>query len=298
MMGGEVSVASTEGVGTTFTIRLPADVTRAVGAPAAAAPAALPAAIGADADVALVVDDDPAARDLLENFFRKEGFRVVSASSGADALRLARELKPAIVTLDVMMPGMDGWAVLNQFKADPELADVPVIMVTIVDDRNLGYALGATDYLTKPVDRDRLAAVVRKFRRPGARDVVLVVEDDPATRSLLRRSLEGEGWAVVEAENGRVGLEALARTRPALILLDLMMPEMDGFQFVTELRRSEAGRAIPVVVLTAKDVTAEERMRLTGSVEVILQKGAASRDNILGEIRTLVAGAARRRKES
>ena len=299
MMGGEVSVASTEGVGTTFTIRLPADVPRALGHAAVQEAATAPAALGAaDADVALVVDDDPAARELLESFFRKEGFRVVVASTGADALRLARELKPAIVTLDVMMPGMDGWAVLSQFKADPELADVPVIMVTIVDDRNLGYALGATEYLTKPVDRDRLAALVRKYRSAGARDVVLVVEDDPATRSLLRRSLEGEGWTVVEAENGRVGLEVLAHTRPALILLDLMMPEMDGFQFVAELRRSEDGRAIPVIVLTAKDVTSEERTRLTGCVEVILQKGAASRENILGEIRTLVAASARRRKET
>src|SRR5262249_22129616 len=189
-------------------------------------------------DVALVVDDDPAARELLENFFKKEGFRVVTAQSGPDAVRLARQLKPAIATLDVMMPVMDRWAVLNQFKADPKLGDVLVIMVTIVDDRNLGYALGATDYLTKPIDRERLAAVVRKYRRPTGRDIVLVVEDDAATRSLLRRLLEGEGCTVVEAENGRRGLEVFAATRPALILLDLMMPEMDGFQFVAELRRT------------------------------------------------------------
>ena len=295
MMGGDVSVESTRGVGTTFTIRLPADVARAerITAPAPAAP---PVSIDVGADVALVVDDDLAARELLENFFTKEGFHVVTAQSGPDAIRLARELKPAIVTLDVMMPGMDGWAVLNQFKADPELADVPVIMVTIVDDRNLGYALGATDYLTKPIDRERLAAVVRKYRRAGGRDTVLVVEDDAATRSLLRRLLEGEGCAVVEAENGRRGLEVLAGARPALILLDLMMPEMDGFQFVAELRRTPEGRAIPIVVLTAKDVTAEERVRLTGSVEVILQKGAASRDTILGEVRALVATTARRKE--
>ena len=221
---------------------------------------------------------------------------MVTAQSGPDAIRLARDLKPAIVTLDVMMPGMDGWAVLNHFKADPELADVPVIMVTIVDDRNLGYALGATDYLTKPIDRERLAAVVRKYRRAERPDTVLVVEDDAATRSLLRRLLESEGWTVVEAENGRRGLDVFAGTRPALILLDLMMPEMDGFQFVAELKRSPEGRAVPIVVLTAKDVTAEERVRLTGSVEVILQKGAASRDAILGEVRALVATTARRKE--
>src|SRR5262245_44414243 len=294
MMGGDVSVESTLDVGTTFTIRLPADV----GQPQRiTAPAPAPAgALNDGADVALVVDDDQAARELLENFFRKEGFRVVTAQSGPDAIRLARELKPAIATLDVMMPGMDGWAVLNQFKADPVLADVPVIMVTIVDDRNLGYALGATDYLTKPIDRERLAAVVRRYRRAPGRDSVLVVEDDAATRSLLRRLLEGEGWAVVEAENGRRGLEVFARARPALILLDLMMPEMDGFQFVAELKRTPEGRAVPIVVLTAKDVTADERLRLTGSVEVILQKGAASRDTILGEVRALVATTARRKE--
>src|SRR5262249_56392826 len=124
------------------------------------------------ADVGLVVDDDPAARELLENFFRKEGFRVATAQSGPDAIRLARELKPAIATLDVMMPGMDGWAVLNQFKADPVLADVPVIMVTIVDERNLGHALGSTEYLTKPIDHERLTAFFLHYPRSHCRDRV------------------------------------------------------------------------------------------------------------------------------
>jgi CheY-like chemotaxis protein/anti-sigma regulatory factor (Ser/Thr protein kinase) len=288
MMGGDVTVESAVGEGTTFTIRLPATV----GGPPApeAPPAEAPAGRGETApeSTVLVVDDDAASRELLENFFRKEGFAVVSAGSGPEGIRLARELRPAVITLDVMMPGMDGWAVLTQLKADPALADTPVIMVTIVDDRNLGYALGATDYLTKPVDRERLAALARKYRGPGARDRVLIVEDDASTRAMLRKTLERDGWEVAEAENGLRGLEEVARRRPSLILLDLMMPEMDGFAFVTELRATEEGRRLPIVVLTAKDVTPEERRRLTGSVEVILQKGAASRETLLAEIRTLV----------
>jgi PAS domain S-box-containing protein len=288
MMGGDITVESTEGVGTTFTMRLPAvvgELRAAVPAEVAAATTTLGAGPG---ETALVIDDDPAARELMENFFRKEGFSVAVATTGTEGIRMARELRPAIITLDVMMPGMDGWAVLTQLKAEPELADIPVIMVTIVDDRNLGYALGATDYLTKPVDRDRLAALVRKYRRQGGRDVVLIVEDDAGTRDMLRKTLEREGWEVAEAENGRVGLQQVARSQPNLILLDLMMPEMDGFAFVTELRKDESHRKLPVVVLTSKDITQEDRRRLTGSVELILQKGAASRETILTEIRALL----------
>jgi CheY-like chemotaxis protein len=165
-------------------------------------------------------------------------------------------------------------------------------MVTIVDDRNLGYALGATDYVTKPVDRDRLAALVRKYRRQGTRDVVLLVEDDAGTRDMLRKTLEKEGWDVAEAANGRIGLEQVATSKPSLILLDLMMPEMDGFAFVAELRKSEEGRRLPIIVLTSKDITPDDRRRLTGSVELILQKGAASREHILTEIRSLLKTAA------
>jgi GAF domain-containing protein/CheY-like chemotaxis protein len=291
MMGGDVTVASESGRGSTFTIRLPAQVAEAAEEPAAPAPLAghLPPGV----DTVLVIDDEAAVRDLMQRFLSKEGFRVVAAASGEEGLRWARELRPDAITLDVMMPGMDGWAVLSALKADPAVADIPVIMLTIVDDRNLGYALGASDYLTKPIDRERLVTVLKQHRRDRP---VLVVDDDAEVRQLLRRMLELEGFAVVEAENGRVALERLRGTSPSLILLDLMMPEMDGFEFVAELRRHEGWRAIPVVVITARDLSRDDRERLNGHVEKVLQKGAYDRDQLLAEVRELVANSVARRR--
>jgi CheY-like chemotaxis protein len=191
-----------------------------------------------------------------------------------------------------MMPGMDGWAVLSALKAAPDLADIPVIMLTIVDDRNLGYALGAADYLTKPIDRERLVAVLRQHRRDLP---VLVVDDDAEVRALFRRMLEPDGYTVVEAPNGRAALDRLGEITPGVILLDLMMPEMDGFEFVAEFRRHEAWRAIPIVVVTAKDLSHDDRQRLNGHVERILQKGAYGREQLLAEVRELVAASVGRR---
>ena len=184
-----------------------------------------------------------------------------------------------------MMPGMDGWAVLAALKSDPDLAEIPVVMVTIVDEKNLGYALGAADFLTKPVDRKRLASVLARYRRDLPGGVALVIDDDEGGRNLVRQMLEKEGWGVVEAENGRAGLERLAESRPDLILLDLMMPEMDGFAFTSELRDDPQWRDIPVLVLTAKDLTPADRRRLNGRVLGVLQKGAYTRDELLAQIR-------------
>jgi hypothetical protein len=229
----------------------------------------------------------------MQRFLGKEGFRVVTASGGEEGLRRARELRPDAITLDVMMPGLDGWAVLSALKAEPALADIPVIMLTIVDDKNLGYALGAAEYLTKPIDRDRLVTVLKEHRRDRP---VLVVDDDAALRQLLRRMLEPEGYTVVEAENGRVALERLRKISPSVVLLDLMMPEMDGFDFVAEFRRHEGWRAIPIVVITSKDLSRDDRDRLNGYVQRILQKGAYRRDQLLAEVRELVAASVARRR--
>jgi CheY-like chemotaxis protein len=287
MMGGDITVESEVGEGTTFTVRLPAEVRDPTAEPVLPT-ASQPQARAEGASTVLVIDDDPAVRDLLQRFLSKEGFHVVSASSGEEGLRLARELRPDAITLDVMMPGMDGWAVLSALEADPEVCDIPVIMLTIVDDKNLGYTLGAAEYLTKPIDRERLVSLLEKYRGDHSPCSILVVEDDPSSRRTLRQMLAKEGFEVVEAENGRVAMERVARSRPSVILLDLMMPQMDGFEFVADLRSREEWRTIPIVVVTAKDITQEDRLRLNGYVTKIIRKGEHSRDALLREIRDLV----------
>jgi len=291
MMGGAIRVESVAGKGSTFTMRLPAVVAELDAAvPEQAASTRPPAAdVAPAANTVLVVDDDTNVHDLMQRSLAGQGFTLVRAMGGEEGLRLAKDLRPAVITLDVMMPGMDGWAVLSAFKADPDLADIPVIMVTIIDQKNMGFALGAAEYLTKPIDRGRLLSVLNKYKQDITRGPVLVVDDAPSVREMVRRMLEREGWEVAEAGNGRAALEVLDETAPSLILLDLMMPEMDGFEFIEELRRNDRWNRVPVVVVTAKDINNEDRQRLNGYVEKVVQKGSYSADSLLAELLGLVA---------
>jgi signal transduction histidine kinase/DNA-binding response OmpR family regulator len=292
MMGGDIGVESELGRGSSFTVRLP----RTVGERKTAASSGatlVPAPRGSSGVAAphtkvLVIDDDLDARDLLVRGLAKDGFDIHVASSGEEGIRMAADLKPDVISLDVLMPGMDGWTVLRSLKSNPDTANIPVIMVSMLDNKDMGYALGASDYLLKPFDRERLVAVLRKYRCATPPCPVLVVEDDPAARDVLRRTLQNDGWIVWEAANGRLALESVGKNTPDLILLDLMMPEMDGFDFVAELRKMDAGRNIPVVVVTAKDLTLEDRQRLEGQVRRIFQKGGFSREELMREIKFLL----------
>jgi signal transduction histidine kinase/CheY-like chemotaxis protein len=300
IMGGDVTVHSVPDEGSVFTIKLPAIVRETNLDAATAAVTALAALASAEdgngdakesspsGSCVLVIDDDPTQRDLIQRFLTREGFHVRAASSGEEGLRLARQLRPIAITLDVMMPGMDGWSVLVALKAEMVLRDIPVIMLTMVDDPKRGFTLGATEYATKPVNHARLSQILRKYSCPTPPCPVLLVEDDPAARGAMRRILEKEGWNVTEAENGRVALECIERERPRVILLDLMMPEMDGFEFAARVRRRPEWRLIPIVVVTAHDLTAEERHRLNGYVETIIQKAGDSHEALLNQVRDLL----------
>ncbi len=292
-MGGDITVESKPGVGSMFIIQLPAIISESTPPDKAArghgekepTPPPIPRK-GQRSDAVLVIDDDQATREVLSQYLAKKGFRVEVAASGVEGLARAREIRPAAITLDVIMPGMDGWQVLGALKADSELADIPVIMVTILDNRSKGYRLGAADYLVKPVDSDRLTAVLRRHQGNSAAQRVLVVDDDPDHRRRLRGLLEKDGWTVDEAADGREALERLA-VRPSLILLDLLMPVMDGFEFLVQLRERE-DRSIPVVVLTAKNLTTADHDRLRGSIEAVLLKGTLGSEELLAELAAAV----------
>jgi signal transduction histidine kinase/DNA-binding response OmpR family regulator len=281
LLGGDVAVDSVAGEGTVFSVRLAADV-EAVAAPASAPRAARP--VPEAAPLVLVVDDDANSRDVLAQTLRRAGLRTAEAASGPEGLRLARDLRPALVTLDVLMPEVDGWAVLRELKADPVTAEIPVVIATITDERALGFALGAVGYVTKPFERADLVRTVRQHLGAAAGGTVWVVEDDEHARDLLRRGLEREGWAVRDAATVAGARALAAGPPPDLVLLDLLLPDGTGFDLLDAL-----GDDVPVVVLTAKDVTDAERRRLNGHVEAVLQKGRAGQTDVLAEVRRVLA---------
>jgi signal transduction histidine kinase/CheY-like chemotaxis protein len=288
MMGGDVSLTSEPGKGTTFIIRLPTDVRESTAEPAAPSGSIAPPQDMQGAPV-LVIDDDPDTRQVLKRFLNRKGFPVECASNGEEGLRFAKKFNPMAIILDVMMPGMDGWAVLSTLKSDPEVKEIPVVMLSIIDDKNLGYTLGASDYMIKPVDQNRLTEILAKFRNVPTPRLALVIDDEEFARKMLTQALEKEGWNVAQAENGMVALERIAKKQPDLILLDLMMPIMNGHQFVAELHKHEEWRSIPIIVVTARDMSAEERIALDGFVEKVLPKHAFTEEGLLAEIQDLIA---------
>jgi len=293
MMGGDIWVESTVGEGSSFILELPAVVIDVEEKEAAETEQETSESVPDKLDIPtgegsiLVIDDDRNARDLIRRSLESEGHNVIVAEAGDEGIALAHKIKPSLITLDVMMPGRDGWSVLQELKDDPDLRDIPVVMVSMIDDKRMGSALGAVDHLSKPVDRGKLKALVKRYSKKGR---ALVVEDNDSAREIVARALASVGWTSVEAENGAVGIEKFGDGDFDLIILDIMMPVMDGFGFIRELRKTEKGRSVPVVVLTAKDLTKKERKVLNGNVEEIFLKEETSVDELVKEIEKLLAG--------
>jgi len=281
MMGGIIKVTSEFGHGSTFTVHLPTRVTVNTAQ-------SLDTVIKRHG-IILVIDDDHIILELLHSYLSKMGYAVALAADGKEGLKLAKKLRPDAILLDITMPLMDGWQVLSILKQDPLLSDIPVIMSSVREFQDQSTALGATDYLVKPISHEQLNAILTKHHiGDDSQGLVMIVEDDIVIRELLSEVLKGEGWRVFKAENGKVALEHLADKEPSLILLDLTMPEMDGFQLVENLRQSGHWRSIPVVVFTSTKLTAEEQQRLQG-VEIVLQKQSFSREELLVKVQEQIA---------
>ncbi|HJR15156.1 MAG TPA: response regulator [Rhodanobacteraceae bacterium] len=271
MLGGDITLQSSQGVGSTFTVSIPASGQAAKPLQAAEQPLTEGEAVGGP--TILIIDDDGGGAAVMSRILAKEGYHAVPATNGEDGLRLAREIKPALILLDVLMPHVDGWTVLARLKADAQLAEIPVVMISVTPDRRFGVTLGAADYLVKPVEQARLLQTLRKHIGDRGEHSVLVIDDDKTTRDMLRRMLERETWSVVEAADGREGLAQLDKHRPAAILLDLMMPQMDGFTFLDSLRQRGDEIAVPIIVLSAKELSRTELARLENQVQKVIEKG-------------------------
>jgi signal transduction histidine kinase/DNA-binding response OmpR family regulator/flagellin-specific chaperone FliS len=286
MMGGSLEAVSNHGKGSTFIMQIPTG-TESHSLKKSSFIAGSNKGAKNKGPCVLVIDDDGDIQDLMQRLLSREGFQVISATNGDQGLQLAREKHPDVIILDVLMPGQDGWSVLNQIKADPDLADIPVVMQSTIDEPKKAFMLGASDYLTKPIDRTRIIDVVQRLKNLKNRQV-LIVEDDIPTQTLLAEWLQRDGWRVHVANNGVEGLQLFLNHDPGLIILDLMMPKMDGFEFLDQVRHQPRAANTSIIVVTAKDLTSEDLERLNGGVERIIQKGDHEMNNIIDEIKRYI----------
>ncbi|MEK7990350.1 MAG: response regulator [Thiotrichaceae bacterium] len=287
MMGGFIKVDSQIDVGSTFSLHLPMHSTQTM----EQQNSNNISKIASDKPITvLVIEDNPNIRDLLQRYLNNLGYQTLLAENGEQGVQLAQQHHPDAITLDVVLPAKDGWTILAELKSHPVICDIPVIMLSVVEDKSIGYSLGVSDYLVKPINQEQLAATLNKYLPNSTADSrILIVEDDKVTREMMQYILTKAGWQVDLAENGQLALELMEKqTLPSLILTDLMMPEMDGFEFIEHLQQNSDWAMIPVIVLTAKELMQEDRLRLNQGAEKIFQKSAYSQETLLADIRKLL----------
>ncbi|WP_455208218.1 ATP-binding response regulator [Kaarinaea lacus] len=306
LMGGEITVESRLGKGSVFTISLPAHIKELADTRSDQQSGVQYTDTHQMARVqkpdrreirherrnktstVLIIDDDPMACELQQRHLSKQSYEVLCARSGEEGIRKINELLPDVVLLDVMLADMSGWQVLTYVKSQPHLVHIPVIMLTMINEKNTAYSLGATAYLTKPIDREELTSTINRCVRKAGQDTILVIDDDADARKLARLILENDGYSIIEAENGYLGLMRVAERKPSVILLDLLMPNMNGQEFLNELGLNERWQDIPVIALTAMELDENERRSLEKRVSMIIQKGAYSIDHMLTAVREIL----------
>lgn len=274
MMDGDIDVKSESGKGSTFTARIPCKAKpKEIVQELKKNQGNNNSSTDPDNNQILVIDDDLMVRDLTTSGLEKEGYETISAANGEEGLRLARKLMPRAITLDINLPDISGWDVLAALKADPATSHIPVIVCTVKDKHERGMILGAVEHMTKPIDRKRLANILETHIGNKGEGNILVVEDNSSIRMTMKRNIEAQGYKAREAENGVIAMHRLRERIPDLVFLDLLMPEMDGFEVLDKMRANPAWVNIPVIIATSMDLSVEERTRLNTGTEFIFERG-------------------------
>ena len=282
MMGGRIWAESEYGKGSCFQFIIPIREVTAAKRPAVISPETL----DLSKKLVLTIDDEYEAQEILKTYLKSEGYEVIQAYKAMEAMVLARKYHPFAITLDIVIPGKDGWDILDEVKKDLQTEGIPVICISTSDNRELGLALGVFEYLVKPIEKDQLINELRRLEKHFSIYDILIVDDEPQAVELLTQFLSGEGnYMVRKAYGGEEGLSRVNESRPDLIFLDLMMPDMDGFEVIRHLKKSEKTKGIPIIIVSAKELTQEEIEYLSNSIKGIIRKGNFTKEDLLRDIK-------------